>query len=323
MTPRERIVSALTFQPCDQVPIEARDVSGPGIEYPLWYEGTAIGKKGSYTDLWGCKWVALEDEVCGEVKNHPLEDWSAFDQFHPPMDYLKELDLSAVNAYCASTDRFVAPMWEPAMPNIFERMQHLRGTENLFIDLAEEEPYIDRLIDRLNEYYFPLMEKWAKTDVDALHIADDWGSQTSLLISPTTWRCVFKPIYKQYADIAKRHGKFILMHSDGFIEPILPDLIEIGIDSINSQIFCMDMEKLAAQYHGKIAFWGELDRQYLQVFGTPDEVRAGVRRLANAFFSHGKTGFIAQCYYTPGTPEANKQAEWEEWARISETEDWR
>ncbi len=322
MTPRERIIAALQFKECDRVPIEREDCVGPGIEYPLWYFGGELGKKGSYTDLWGCTWLALEDGVCGEVKVHPLADWSKLDSFKPPMHYLDKLDLSPVNAYCASTDRFVFPSWEPPMPNIFERLQHLRGTENLFMDLAYGDARILKLIDMLNEYYMPLMEKWAKTDVDALHIADDWGTQKALLISPEMWREYFKPIYRQYRSIAKSYDKFMLMHSDGFIEAILPDLIEIGIDSINSQIFCMDIEALAEKYHHKIAFWGELDRQYLQVFGSPDEVRAGVRRLSNAFFKYGKTGFIAQCYYTLGTPEANKQAEWDEWQKISSSGSW-
>jgi len=318
MTPRERVKAALRFEQYDRIPIEREDCSGPGIKYPPWYTGGILNKKGSYTDLWGCKWFALEDGVCGEVKYHPLEDWSKLDSFKPPMDYLRKLDLSMVDSHCANTDKFVFPAWEPPMPNIFERLQHLRGTENLFMDFAYGDSRLFKLMDILNEYYIPLLEKWAKTDVDALHIADDWGSQNSLLISPEMWREYFKPIYTSYVNIAKSHGKFCLMHSDGYIEAILPDLIEIGVNSINSQIFCMDIEKLAALYHHKITFWGEIDRQYIQVFGTPDEMRAAVRRLAEAFFQYGFTGFVAQCCYTKGALQANQDAEFDEWQRMND-----
>lgn len=317
MTSRERITAALRFKECDTVPIEVRDCTLGGVHFPPWYSDGEINRKGSYTDLWGCKWFALEDGVCGEVKYHPLEDWSKLDSFKPPMEYLKKLDLSGVNRFCESTDKFVCPMWEPAMPNLFERLQHLRGTENLFMDLAYGDSRIFKLIDRLNEYYFPLLEKWAATDVDALHLADDWGTQISLLISPDMWREYFKPVYKRFVDIGKAQNKFMLFHSDGFIESIIEDFIDIGIDSINSQIFCMNIEELAHKYHHKIAFWGEIDRQYLQVFGEPGDIRAGVRRLADAFFKYGRTGFVAQCIYMKGAKEENKRAEWDEWEKVS------
>lgn len=317
MTSRERITAALRFEECDTVPIEVRDCTLGGVNFPPWCSEGEINRKGSYTDLWGCKWFALEDGVCGEVKYHPLEDWSKLDSFKPPIEYLKKLDLSGVNRFCESTDKFVCPMWEPAMPNLFERLQHLRGTENLFMDLAYGDSRIFKLIDMLNEYYFPLLEKWAATDVDALHLADDWGTQISLLISPDMWREYFKPVYKSFVDIGKAENKFMLFHSDGFIESIIEDFIDIGVDSINSQIFCMNIEELANKYHHKIAFWGEIDRQYLQVFAEPEDIRAGVRRLADAFFKYGKTGFIAQCVYTKGAKEENKQAEWDEWEKVS------
>ena len=153
--------------------------------------------------------------------------------------------------------------------------------------------------------------------MDALHLADDWGTQISLLISPDMWREYFKPVYKSFVDIGKAENKFMLFHSDGFIESIIEDFIDIGVDSINSQIFCMNIEELAKKYHHKIAFWGEIDRQYLQVFAEPEDIRAGVRRLADAFFKYGKTGFIAQCVYTKGAKEENKQAEWDEWEKVS------
>lgn len=116
------------------------------------------------------------------------------------------------------------------------------------------------------------MSKWVNTDIDAIHIADDWGSQNALLISPNMWREYYKPIYKQYCDMAHSKGKYVIMHSDGFVEEIIPDMIEIGVNALNLQIFCMDIEKLAKQYHHKVAFWGEIDRQFTQPFGTPQDM---------------------------------------------------
>lgn len=317
MTSRELVKAALTFQEYDRVPIEARDVTAAPADYPPWFVGMPNNVKGKRVDAWGCTWESLEDGVCGEVIGHPLADWSQFDSFKPPWPILDKVDLSEVNRYCEGTDTFVINQWEPCMPNLFERMQHLRGTENLFLDLAYGDTPVLQLRDRLQEYYLRQMEMWCDTQVDAVQFADDWGSQISLLISPAMWREYFKPMYRQYCELAHSKGKTILMHSDGYVADIIPDLIEIGVDALNLQLFCMDIEKIAELYHHKVAFWGEIDRQHIQVFGTEDDMRHAVQRLANSFFRYGHTGFIAQCYYTMNVPEANKRAEWDEWLKFA------
>jgi uroporphyrinogen decarboxylase len=317
MTGKERIIAALTFKDFDRVPIEREDCISPPFEYPGWYQGVTY-RIGRYTDGWGCVWEALEDGVCGEVKGHPLgDDWKGLDTFRPPWEILKKADLSKVEAACdEQRDKFIMAAWEPPMPNLFERMQHLRGTENLFMDFAYGDSRVIKLRDMLMEYYLTQMERWCKTPIDSIHIADDWGSQISLLISPDMWREYFKPAYKQFCEMARDYGKFILMHSDGYIVDIIHDMIDLGIHAVNSQLFCMPIEELAEKFHHKICFWGEIDRQYIQVFGTPEEMRAAVRRVANAFLKYGKTGFLAQCTYTLKAREANKAAEFDEWNKI-------
>ena len=113
-------------------------------------------------------------------------------------------------------------------------------------------------------------------------LMDDWGSNTSLLINPAQWRVVFKPIYAELCEIIRSAGKFVFFHSDGNIEAIYPDLIEIGVSALNSQLFCMDIERLGERYRGKITFWGEIDRQRILPYGTPEEVRAAVHRVRKA-----------------------------------------
>jgi hypothetical protein len=246
------------------------------------------------------------------------DDWNGFDTFKPPYDLLAKADLSKVADTCnQNQDKFILTAWEPPMPNLFERMQHLRGTENLFMDFAYGDNKVIKLRDMLMEYYLTQMEMWCKTPIDSIHIADDWGSQIALLISPDMWREYFKPAYKQFCDMARDYHKFIIMHSDGYIVDIIPDMIDLGIHAVNSQLFCMPIEELADKYHHKICFWGEIDRQHIQVFGTPGEMRTAVRRVANAFLRYGKTGFVALCSYTMGAAQANKEAEFDEWNKIN------
>jgi hypothetical protein len=197
MTSKERVLAALTFKDFDQVPIEIHDCAAPPFTYPDWFKGGRPNTVGRYTDGWGCEWEVLQPGVCGEVKRHPLgNDWDGLDTFRPPYDILKRADLSKVEKACEELrDTFITVQWEPPMPNIFERMQHIRGTENLFMDLACGDERVIKLRDMLQEYYLTQMEMWCKTPIDAVHIADDWGSQISLLIAPGMWREYFKPVY--------------------------------------------------------------------------------------------------------------------------------
>lgn len=125
----------------------------------------------------------------------------------------------------------------------------------------DQPPEFFKLRDIVHTYFLRVIEIWAKTEVDGIIFLDDWGAQNSLLISPMMWRKLFKPLYKDYCDLIHSAGKFAFMHSDGHIFDIYEDLIEVGVDAINSQLFCMDIEEIGRRFKGRITFWGEIDRQ--------------------------------------------------------------
>ena len=327
MTPRKLVRRAFKFEEVDRIPIEnsfpgelqakyPSDVANPPFSYPAGNSSGEENKVGQRVDIWGCLWETSEDGVCGEVKASPLSGgWDGLKTFQPPWDVLKGADLSGVNPYCAAYDKFMIEMWT-TMPNPFERMQHLRGTEQLLLDLAYLEPEVYQLRDMVHEYFMKQLELWVKTDVDAIFIADDWGAQQSLLISPGLWRQFFKPLYRDYCALAHAHGKLVLMHSDGYILDIIPDLIEIGVNAVNAQIFCMPIEELGERFAGNICFWGEIDRQRLLTSGTTDEVRQAVQRVARAFMKNKRTGVVGQCPAGKGHRLENCAAVYDEWRKI-------
>jgi hypothetical protein len=141
---------------------------------------------------------------------------------------------------------------------------------------------------------------------------DDWGMRDHLLIRPQVWRETFKPLYKQYVDIIHAAGKFAFFHSDGNTEEILGDLVEIGIDAINAQLFTMNIEEVARAHKGKITFWGEIDRQRVLPFGKPEDVRSAVQRVRSAL-DDGLGGVIAQCEWGKDNPQENIEAVFEAW----------
>lgn len=266
---------------------------------------------GEFTDEWNCTFLNLQNGIIGEVKQPIVHDWAADRAtVHIPREMLT-IDRDAINRDCAATDKFVNAGW---VVNPFERLQHIRGAEHLYMDLVDPPPAMLAFVREMHAFYCDWLTAFAQTDVDALGIADDWGSQRALLISPTLWREIFKPLYRDYVQIAHAAGKKFFMHSDGYIVDIYPDLIEIGVDALNSQIFCMGVENLTP-FAGQITFWGEIDRQHLLPHGTMAEIDRAVRDVHTALWNNG--GCIAQCEFGPDARPENVRQMFASWDAVT------
>lgn len=265
--------------------------------------------EGTYVDAWGCEFVTAEPGVVGEVKRPPLAEWSALEHFFPPWEILDGGRWEAVNRFSAATDKFVL---SPPAFSVFERMQFLRGTEALFLDMGYGAKEIFKLRDMVHEFNLRALQHWCRTAVDGVGWTDDWGSQTALLVSPQLWRDFFKPLYKDYCAMVHAAGKFAFMHSDGYIADIIPDLAEIGVDALNSQLFCMDIEDLGKKFRGRITFWGKIDRQHILPFGRTEDVREAVHRVRRALGS-SSGGVIAQLQFGKYDPRENIETAFEAW----------
>jgi hypothetical protein len=268
------------------------------LKTPLPVEGDRY-TPGTYVDEWGCTFVNIQKGAIGEVKTPYLADWSDVDSVRIPRERLT-VDIDEVNAFCRNTDKFV---YAGVFPRPFERLQFIRGTVNLLLDLMDRPDGLLKLMKRMHEFYLEELEVWAKTEVDALYLMDDWGSQNQLLVAPDLWRELFKPLYKDYAEIARRHGKYLFLHSDGYILDIMEDLIELDVDAVNSQVFIMGIEEVGKRFAGKITFWGELDRQHLLVEGTRDEIFEAVKSMKKHLYRNG--GVIGQFEFGLGAKPEN------------------
>ena len=262
---------------------------------------------GTHVDEWGCTFVGLQAGIIGQVKAPLVSDWSHLERVRLPLECLS-VDVAQVNAFCRGSDRFVLG---GCCPRPFERLQFLRGSENLFMDLARRPAELEELVRRVHGFYVREFELWAGTDVDGLMMMDDWGAQRTMLIAPALWRRLFKPLYAEYCDIARRHGKYIFMHTDGYVLDILPDLVELGVHAVNCQVACMGIRTLGERFRGRITFWGEMDRQHLLPRGTPEDVALAVREMQAQLWSRG--GVIAQCEFGPGARPENVRAVFETW----------
>lgn len=254
---------------------------------------------GEYIDEWGCKFINNQSGVIGIVEEALVASWEDVANLTTPEAALS-VDREAVNSFCSSTEKFVlAGMWQRP----FERFQFLRTTEQALMDFAFQPPELFDLLDKIHQHYCKEIEVWARTDVDAITLMDDWGMQQGLLMSPAIFREIFKPMYQEYVSIAKSYNKYVFMHSDGNIFEIIEDLIDVGIDALNSQVFCMDMNALRDRYRGRITFWGEIDRQNILAYGSAEDVVKAVHTVYENLYQEG--GLIAECEFGPGAKPEN------------------
>jgi uroporphyrinogen-III decarboxylase len=149
----------------------------------------------------------------------------------------------------------------------------------MLMDFAENPELIDRIFEIPFRYHLAAAKRLVEMGVDMIWTGDDVGTQHGMLISPATWRRFFKPRMAEFISTLKAINPQVKIayHSDGNIEPIIGELIEIGLDVLNPiQPACMDPAKLKRLYGDNLCFWGTIDEQHTLPFGTPEQVRAEV-----------------------------------------------
>ena len=166
--------------------------------------------------------------------------------------------------------------------HIFETSWYIRSMEQLFIDWRFNKAFAERLLDEITERRLYMAVKYAEAGADGLGTGDDVGTQRGMLMSPEQWRHWLKPRWARVIAAAKSVKPDILVtyHSDGDISTIIPELAEIGVDVLNPvQPECLDVGEVKRQYGDRLAFWGGMGIQTTMPFGSPDDVRAEVKRL--------------------------------------------
>lgn len=275
-------------------------------------------RAGEYVDEWGCTFVNIQEGLIGEVRQPLLQDIADWRTVQPPDEQLpktaveKQSAYDIISRYYEKSDKYV---FANICPRPWERYQFIRGSENAYYDIMMPDEGFCDLLRVIHEFNLRELEFWVKSDVDAIRFMDDWGAQQQLLIRPSQWREYFKPLYRDYCDLIHSHGKKSFMHSDGFIQDIYPDLIEVGVDAINSQLFVMDMEYLRQMAKGKITFWGEIDRQHVLPSADPQDAYRAVWQVAEKLYDPAG-GLIAQFEFGAGAhPETALAvfAAWEAW----------
>jgi len=186
---------------------------------------------------------------------------------------------------------------------LFESAWRLRGLENFLLDLLERPDWAHFLLDRLTDLARRNAEMLARTGIDVLALDDDVGMPETMMISPDTWRKFFKPRLAEIIQAACviKPDLRILYHSDGYYEPIIGDLIEIGVHAINPlQPEYMDAARIRRQFGSRLALWGTVGKQTTFSFATPEEIRQEVKVRIETI---GRAGLILGPAYDIDEPD--------------------
>ena len=292
---RERVRRALRHEPLDRLPTQVgwtapmgdRLASHFGVPVSALAERfdnhlvrldlshrAQVGPDGrTRRDWWGAGHDAEEEGYF--IRESPLATNADIDAFTwPDPSTGGLLDDAAQLRERTGEDGFVVPNLGFAL---FERAWSLRGFEQLLFDLAADPAYVAELLDRITEIQLVLIERYLDLGVDGGYFGDDYGAQAGLLFSPATWRSLVKPrLARLFAPFVDR-GLPVLMHSDGRIDEIVPDLVEIGLTALNPvQPEVLDHAWLRATFGGRLAFYGGLSTQTVLPQGTTGEVREAV-----------------------------------------------
>ncbi len=314
MKPRQRVEMALNHEEPDRCPMqvsftpefadrlrEDMEIQGKTVHNPHGggntYELerslgedmllTSVGWANSYylddkpyTDEWGIGWDVQEYETpfgvghYTEIISHPLADDTAIEGYQSPDPLRQELyDASAQMIRDFKDDYWIVGV---TVTTIFETGWALRGLEQMLMDMSMNPDLANRILDIPYHYHLTAAKKLVEMGVDMIWTGDDVGAQDSMLISPKMWREFFKGRMANYIAELKAINPNVKVayHSDGNIMPIIPELIEIGIDVLNPiQPASMDPAEIKQQFGDKLCFWGSIDEQHTLPFGSASDVR--------------------------------------------------
>jgi len=309
--------------------------SGVAIEIPVWFDPVLQpdGALEAFTDE-GLRIAAMPkgaaffdqtyfpyldgypDDLANLPQVMPLVLWSGL--VHSPWDHAGddgfwETLRARTLALRASTDRALMVV---VGCNLFEWGTFLRRIDNFLMDLVVDRANVERLLDALLEVHFETLDHVIESVgdvVDIVRFGDDLGMDNGPLMSPDTYRAIFKPRHAALnAYVHERSSMKTFLHSCGSLYDLLPDIIETGVDILNPvQISARDMEpeKLKRAFGDAITFWGGgADTRKVLPRGTPDEVRDHVRRNIEALAPGGGFVFATAHNMLPDIPPENIEA---------------
>lgn len=265
-----------------------------------------------YVDDFGCTWETTDDGITGTVTHHPLADWQAFAAYKMPdpskVMGIGEIDWQKVKAGILATKK----KGELAVGGLrhghtFLQLCDIRGYQNLLFDMADEEPRLDELIEKLEAFNTSIVRGYVEAGVDMMCYAEDLGMQNGPMLSPEQFKKYIKPSYQRMMKIARDKEVIIHMHSDGHLHYLVGDLIDGGVEVLNLQDLVNGIAWIKEKLKGKVCIELDIDRQKITPYGTPQQIDELILEEVKELGS--KEGGLMMIYgLYPGVPLENVKA---------------
>ena len=314
-TRRELVEQAIRFGFPERVPIwfvNADQTQGDAIVYHL-----SLGKEDDpATNEWGYRLESLDDGTMGHPVRPHLPDWDSAVGFGPPP--LREDDrMALLGEYVEMCgDRYRLASLDLSGFTVYTL---LRGFENRMVDFLAEPEQFAWLMDMIVDWECEVTAMAARRGFHGIHFADDWGTQSGMIISPDLWRRLFKSRYRRQFARAHELGLHVWYHCCGNFAEVVDDFHEIGVDVLNvSQPNVVDCEAVGGRLRGRQCFLIPISYQTISIQGTPEEIYAEARRLYDLLATEqgGFIGYVEE-YGCMGMSEENYRACAEAFRRLS------
>lgn len=304
----------------DEVVLERlhSDVRGVHDREPAWVrEKNRTREPGSpYFNSWGVGSVE-GDPGTWFPAIHPLADTYAVEDVEsypwPDMNDPTRVAHVRAEAQKLADENKYAILATPWLAFPLERAFAMQRMDRFMLNLGRHPDFVRALLTKIAELCKTLMGHFLREigdNLDMIKIGDDLGMQNSLLMSPKMYRQIVKPIHADYISFIKARTKAkLFFHTDGDVFPLIPDFIEMGVDILNpiqtSAGKMSNLEELKKQFGNNIIFCGAIDTHRVLPFGTPDEVRAEVKRIIEILGAGG--GYMLASVHTilPDVPAEN------------------
>ncbi|MCJ7736586.1 MAG: hypothetical protein MUQ10_04625, partial [Anaerolineae bacterium] len=331
---KSRVHAALRRKPTDRVPIwmwyhpETVQTIADVLEIPPEHVAEAMGddirqawvgnnyamegivheRDGeTHTDPWGIEWV--KEGPFNQIRYSPLQnaDEESILSYQYPYDHIDDLLKNMDPVMQTSQEFFVGA---DVSPCLYEMTWRIRGMEETTIELVASPDLARTMLKQAGAFSLALSKAACdRFDLDWLWTGDDVGGQQGMIMSPRCWRDMIRPLLADIFEVGKSRGLWVAYHSCGAIRPIIPDLIEIGLDVLNPvQCNCpgMDPLELKEEFGSELAFMGGVDTQGLLPTGTAEEVYRETRRLVEGMTMDGGGYILAASHaIPPETPVEN------------------
>ena len=285
-----------------------------------------------FTDNYGCDWEMLggKDFYFNQTR-HPLEEYEYLEDCLSEAE-IPDLEFRRAELYALFDSQVIkskdmAFVADRNCAGLTEMFLRLRGYENGYMDLAADPEAAQELLEAFTEHkmqYWGIVadyiaERGLEDAVQIVAECDDLGTQQSTLVSPAMLREMVFPLMQRYMSFIKERMPWvkIFFHSCGAIKPLIPDLIECGVDILNPLQYTatgMDLEEIKREFGEELTFWGGgVDTQNILSRGAPGEVRDEVKRTLDILAPGGGYVFVPVHNIQQDVPAENYWAMWETW----------